>query len=59
MSVKRPFKRSDTFYFGQYQGKTVQFVLSSDPQYLKWLSGQGTKFEPEIEKLLIKTPKNR
>ncbi len=59
MAIKKTFKRSDVLRFGQYQGKTVQYVLSSDPQYLKWLSGQGTKFESVIEKLLVKTPKNR
>lgn len=39
-------KKNHIFYFGKYKGKTVQYVLDNDIEYLKWLQKEkGIKFD--------------
>lgn len=35
--------------FGKYEGRTLEFVMEHDPQYILWLqSGNGIEFHSDI-----------
>ena len=34
--------------FGKYQGETVGAVTESDPDYIRWLNGEGVSFSDEV-----------
>ena len=44
--MKTTMKKDHVFYFGKYEGKTVQEVLDTDIEYIRWLEKEkGIKFE--------------
>lgn len=56
-NMKTTMKKDHIFYFGKYKGKTVQEVLNTDIEYIKWCEKEkGIKFDfktPLIETIEI------
>lgn len=41
-----------TFKWGKYQGKTLDYVLTNDKQYLLWLYNNSEKLPKKLEKFI-------
>lgn len=44
-------KNVEVFSFGQFIGKSVKYILRTDPLYIKWVKTKTNRlFSPETEK---------
>ena len=50
--MQKKLSKKDKLSFGKYKGKTVEWILKNDPQYIRWIFDnkiQNIEFDPKIK----------